>query len=345
MQGRKTPSTITSIAASLSLSPSTVSRALRGEATVHPDTAQRIREAARQMGYRRDYRGVNLRTGRTNTLCAILSLQPMREFGDPAAMHLMQGLIGSVEGTDLKLLIQPVMGEDEQLTVLRDAVEAMRADGIIIDHTQPDDARVRYLLDSGVPFVTFGRTDMAGHHAYFDLDNEHAAAMATSQLARSGHRRIALIDPPTHFLFSAQRRQGYLHALAAAALPADLSLVVETPINAENVAAATTRLMALSDPPTALVLSNEVATLAAVKACRTLGLDLDRIDFVSRDGTRFFDFFEPAVSSCYYPQIEAGKALSGMLIEAIGGAPLASLQRIVRTEFVERRQDGRASST
>ena len=87
----------------------------------------------------------------------------------------------------------------------------MRADGIIIDHTRPDDARVRYLIDSGVPFVTFGRTDMAERHAYFDIDNEHAAATATSQLAIAGHRRIALIDPPTHFLFSAQRRQASVH--------------------------------------------------------------------------------------------------------------------------------------
>jgi LacI family transcriptional regulator len=289
------------------------------------------------MGYRRDYRGVNLRTGRTNTLCAILSLQPMRQFGDPAAMHLMQGLIAGVEGTDLKLLIEPVVSEEEQLAALHDTVEAMRADGIIIDHTRPDDARVRYLIDCGVPFVTFGRTELAEHHAYLDIDNEHAAAMATSRLASSGHRRIALIDPPTHFLFSAQRRDGYLRALADANLPIDLSLVIETPINAENVAAATTALMALPDPPTALVLSNEVATLASVRACRVLGLDLNRIDFVSRDGTRLFDFFEPGVSSCYYPQIEAGRILSSMLIEAIAGAPFESLQRIVRSEFVRRR--------
>jgi LacI family transcriptional regulator len=333
---RKAAATITSIAASLSLSPSTVSRALRGESAVHPETTQRIREAARQMGYRRDYRGVNLRTGRTNTLCAILSLQPMREFGDPAAMHLMQGLISSVEGSDLKLLIQPVIGEEDQLAALRDAVEAMRADGIIIDHTQPNDARVRYLIESGVPFVTFGRTELADQHAFFDIDNEHAASMATSRLAHVGHHRIALIDPPTHFLFSAQRRRGYLRALEAANLPTDLSLLVETPINAENVAAATVSLMSLPDPPTAFVLSNEVATLAAIKACRTLGVDLSQIDFVSRDGTHFFDFFEPKVSSCYYPQIEAGKALSSMLIEAIGGAPPDSLQRVVRTEFISR---------
>jgi LacI family transcriptional regulator, galactose operon repressor len=334
--GRRTAATIKSIADALSLSPSTVSRALRGESSVHPDTTLRIREAARHMGYRRDFRGVNLRTGRTNTLCAILTSLPTLEFGDPAAMHLMQGLIAGVEGTDLKLVIQPVAGEAEQFAALTDAVEASRFDGIVIDHTRPRDARVDYLIDSQVPFVTFGRTERAVAHAFFDLDNEDAASLATIRLLERGHRRIALIDPPVEFLFSAQRRRGYLETLRQAGVSADPSLIIETDINPGSVGAAVTALLGLPRPPTAFVTSNEVATLAAVQACRQFGADLSHLDFVSRDGTRFFDFFVPAVSSCYYPQFEAGRVLSEMLVEAVNGAPVEALHRLVRTEFISR---------
>jgi LacI family transcriptional regulator len=333
---RRRAATITSIAEALSLSPSTVSRALRGEVSVHPETTRRIQEAARHMGYRRDFRGVNLRTGRTNTLCAILTFLPSLEFGDPAAMHLMQGLLAGVDGTDLKLVIRPVAGEAEQFEALRDAVEASRFDGIIIDHTRPADPRVDYLIDSEVPFVTFGRTQRARAHAFFDLDNEQAAALATARLIERGHKRIGLIDPPATFLFSAQRRRGYAEALAAAGLVLDAGLVIETDINPGSVDRAMTRLMRRANPPTAFVTSNEVATLAAVEACRRLGADPAGIDFVSRDGTRFFDFFRPPVSSCYFPQLEIGRELAKMLIEAVEGAPITSLQRIERAEFISR---------
>jgi len=333
---RKAAATITSIAEALSLSPSTVSRALRGDTAVRADTSLRVQEAAREMGYRRDYRGVNLRTGRTNTLCAILAAQPIMEFGDPATMHLMQGMIAGVEGTDFNLVIQPVMGEAEQMRALHDAVEARRAGGIIIDLTRPKDDRVAYLVESGVPFVTFGRTELQTPHAFFDIDNQHAAEVATLELARRGHRRIGLIDPPVDFLFSAQRRAGYVEALAAAGLPYDPALIIETQIVPAHIGPATVALLGLDDPPTAFVLPNEVSTLAAVEACRSLGRDPSAIDFVSRDGTSFFDFFVPDVSSCYYPQIEAGRALSSMLVEAAEGASLDDLQRVVRTTFVPR---------
>lgn len=70
--------------------------------------------------------------------------------------------------------------------------------------------------------------------------------------------------------------------------------------------------------------------------CRELGLDLGQLDFVSRDGTRFFDFFVPGVSSCYFPQFEAGRSLSQMLVEAVDGAPVEALQRVERTTFIQR---------
>ena len=69
--GPKKPATIKTIARALGLSPSTVSRALNGDPMVRAETTRRIAETAGSLGYRRDLRGVNLRTGRTFALCAI----------------------------------------------------------------------------------------------------------------------------------------------------------------------------------------------------------------------------------------------------------------------------------
>lgn len=333
---RKPPATIKSIADALDVSPSTVSRALRQDKSVTARTTERVREAAERLGYRRDLRGVNLRTGKTNMLCAILASNPTAEFGDPATMHLIQGLIAGVEGSDQKLVIQPVAGERRQLDILMEAVEASRFDGIVLDHTSAADPRVQYLLDAGVPFVTFGRTQLSGSHAYFDVANGHAAEMATAELARRGHQRIGLIDPPPSFLFSAQRRAGYAKALAAAGMAFDPELIIETDINSVTVHEAVRTLSALENPATAYVTSNEVATIAAVHACRELGLDLGALDFVSRDGTRFFDYSEPAVSSCYYPIFDAGQQLIELLMKAIEGTPPGQLQTLRKTELIVR---------
>ena len=54
---------------------------------------------------------------------------------------------------------------------VRYVVETGSADGIIISRTQPDDPRVRYMLERGFPFATHGRTEMGIDHPFHDFDN------------------------------------------------------------------------------------------------------------------------------------------------------------------------------
>jgi LacI family transcriptional regulator len=334
--GRK-PATIKTIAATLSLSPSTVSRALQGDPSVTARTRTRILEVAEQQGYRRDFRGVNLRTGKTFTLCAVLGAPPSQEFGDPAAMHLIQGLIAGVEGTDFKVVMRPVETSDQRFEAVKEAAASGRFDGIILDHSEPQDRCVLYLLEKHVKFITFGRTELFSEHPYFDIDNEGAAYQATRHLVLKGHRRIALIDPPPRFLFTRQRLRGYQRALAEGGIAFDPGLVAELGIGARWVRERVAQLLSETDRPTAFVTSNEVATLGAISAARALPPgEFAATAFVSRDGTNLFDYFEPPVSSCYYPLLDAGEYLAAALVKAVEGAGVETLQCVEHTTLIER---------
>lgn len=294
-------------------------------------------EAAEQLGYRRDFRGVNLRTGKTFTLCAVLGTPPSQEFGDPAAMHLIQGLIAGVEGTDFKIVIRPVETPEQRFEAVSEAANNGRFDGVVLDHTEPQDSAVLLLLEKNIKFVTFGRTELFSEHPYLDIDNEDAAYIATRHLLGRGHRRIAMIDPPGKFLFARQRLRGYRRALDEAGIAYDEALLAELSIGARRVRERVLQMLAAADPPTGFVTSNEVATLGAISAGRSLGRsEFDRLGFVSRDGTNMFDYFEPAVSSCYFPLLDVGDYLAAALVKAVEGAPVASLQTIEKTHFIER---------
>lgn len=335
---RRKPATIKTIAKDVGLSISTVSRALQQDPAVKSETRQLINEAADRLGYRRDFRGVNLRTGRTFTLCALLtSLPASAEFGDPAMMSFIQGLLSGVSGTPFKVVIRPVESVEEQLAACRDAVVDGRFDGILLDHTEPQDPRVLYLLEHGIPFITFGRTELYSEHPYFDIDNEDAAYQATRHLIEKGHKRIALIDPPQRFLFTGQRHRGYKRAMEEAGVPYDPKLVAEMGIGIRSVRDRVAKLLKLEDRPTGFVTSNEIATIGTLGACRTLSRkELGQCGFVSRDGTTLFDYLEPPVSSLYYPLLEAGKRLSAALVAAVEGRPATELQWLERARLVVR---------
>ena len=331
------PATIKTIAKVLNLSPSTVSRALQGDPSVTAKTRAKILETAEQQGYRRDFRGVNLRTGKTFTLCAVLSAPPSQEFGDPAAMHLIQGLIAGVEGTDFKIVMRPVETSDQRFEAVKEAAANGRFDGIVLDHSEPQDRCVLYLLEKQMKFVTFGRTELFSEHPYFDIDNEDAAYQATRHLIRQGHSRIALIDPPPRFLFTRQRLRGYQRALGEAGIAFDPTLVAELNIGARWVRERVAQFLTIRDRPTGFVTSNEVATMGAIGATRALpDAEFRAVGFVSRDGTNMFDYFEPPVSSCFYPILDAGEFLASSLVKAVEGADVATLQTVERTQLVER---------
>src|ERR1700712_1535664 len=247
MSETRRPATIKTIAKALSLSPSTVSRALQGDASVTERTRAKILATAEQLGYRRDFRGVNLRTGKTFTLCAVLGTPPTQEFGDPAAMHLIQGLIAGVEGTDFKIVMRPVETSDQRFEAVKEAAANGRFDGIVLDHSEPQDRCVLYLLEKKVKFVTSGRTELFSEHPYFDIDNEDAAYQATKHLVDQRHNRIALIDPPARFLFTRQRLRGYQRALEEGGLPFDPALVAELNIGARRVRERVEQFLGMGD--------------------------------------------------------------------------------------------------
>ena len=97
------------------------------------------------------------------------------------------------------------------------------------------------------------------------------------------------------------------------------------------------QFLAMEDRPTGFVTSNEVATMGAISAARALPPEEARaLGFVSRDGTNIFDYFEPPVSSCYYPLLDVGEMLAQCLVKAVEGAGIETLQTVERTTFIER---------
>jgi LacI family transcriptional regulator len=324
------------IANELGLSISTISRALKGDPKVTPGTQARVNEVADRLGYRRNLRGVNLRTGKTFTLCALLTSNPTADFGDPAAMHLIQGLIAGTTGTEFKVVIRPVESTEDQLRACRDTVADGRFDGFILDHTEPNDARVQYLLERGLPVMTFGRTGLEGH-GWFDIDDEDAALVATRHLIAAGHRRIALIGPPQRFAFAGQRLKGYCEALEEAGIPYDPDIVIAMDISVRSVRERVAELMAIPNRPTGFVSSNELATLGTIRACRDLAADdYAHCGFVSRDGTNLFDYLQPPVSSMYFPLLEAGRLISAGLVSMVQDGQAGMVKELRKAELIPR---------
>jgi LacI family transcriptional regulator len=327
--------TLKSLAQGLGLSVSTVSKALKGASDVGAQTVTKVRLAAEAAGYVPDSRGVKLRTGQTFLLYYQKAVAPVQDVPDAIVAAQIETIASGLANTPYQLQIVPWnTATEDPLPAIRRIVEGRLADGIVLDSTQPQDPRVRYLLERNFPFVTFGRTELVSEHPYVDADNEQAAFVATQYLVERGHQRIALISPPLTFTYALQRRRGYQAALQQAGLEADPALLCEGGQDARVARALARQLAALPQPPTGYVCANEVATLGVMAGLRDAGCRIgEGVELVSRDGAHISDYLFPRPATLFLDIRTVAGTLCDFLLRRIQGESVASLQRVLPCEL------------
>jgi LacI family transcriptional regulator len=321
--------TLKTIADSLGVSVTTVARALKDGHKIGEATVRKVKEEADRLGYVQNLDGLKLRTGKTLVVMAFLGHTTEEEIGDSDSAGLLNGIHSRFVGTGYAVRTVPVTIGESGLEQIEEVVRGRNADGIILDHTRPQDQRVRYLLERDFPFVTFGRAELFSDHAYFDLDNELAAYQGTKSLIDAGYKKIAMLDADEDFLFVKQRMRGYTSALREAGRDVDASMICHITLEAD-VAREKTRAL-VDGGADAIVCVNELIFLGARAACRdALRHDPRSIGFSVRVGTNIGEYLGTPMTASYFSRFEAGWNLADLLLKRIGGADMADCQIVAK---------------
>jgi len=259
----------------------TVSRALNDAPDIGQGTKERVRLVANQIGYRPNRAGVRLRTGKTNVICLILNAG---DEGMGLMAPLISGISQFVGDTHYHLVVNPYGLDQDPLESVKYVVETGAADGVILSRTEPNDPRVRYLLEHRVPFATHGRTDMNLEHAYYDFDNERYTRMAVGLLQDRGRARISLIAPPATLTFSRHMVGGFRSEMKKNNLvDVDIeNITTDSPY--ADIQTEIETLLATENRPNGIICGSSDAAVATVAAIEKLGLKLGKdIDVVTKD--------------------------------------------------------------
>jgi DNA-binding LacI/PurR family transcriptional regulator len=104
------------------------------------------------------------------------------------------------------------------------------------------------------------------------LDDRPGTTAAVNHLVQIGHIRIAHVAGPHHFVHGRSRRLAYEAAMRDAGLPP--GQVAESDFTAAGGAQATAELLALAEPPTAIVYANDLMAISGISGARQAGLDV-----------------------------------------------------------------------
>jgi len=325
--------TLKTIAFMTGLGVTTVSRALKDAPEIGIETRKRVQLVARQVGYRPNRAGVRLRTGKTNVISLVLDTQ---EQVGGFVSDIVYGVSEAIAETPYHLIITPYARDKDPMEPVRYVVETGSADGIIISRTEPNDPRVRYMIERGFPFATHGRTYQNTPHPFHDFDNAAFARIAVRRLAALGRKRIALLAPPARLSYTQHTRDGFAEGLAEAGLAEMPFSAVNTDSSLEHIRDATSELLRRDKRPDGFVSCTGSAAFALVAAIEAAGLRLGRdIDIVSKQSFRLLPMFRPEIHVVNEDFRTAGRELARAVLGAIDGAPLATLQSLVVPAAVE----------
>lgn len=305
--------TILDVAKEARVSKSTVSLVLQGSPLIKEETAQRVRDAARKLGYVYNRRAAELRGQSSNTVGVIIN-----DLMNPFFAEVLVGIERKlVDEGYIVLMAHTHENLDRQAKVLASMREHNAAGIMICPAFDTPRSLTKEVQSWGIPLVVLVRSLGAGSYDYVGSDNEAGVLLAMKHLVKAGHRRIAYLGGRVGVVYE-QRLAGYRKALEEARIRFDPRLIVPSIPNREGGREALDRALALSPAPTAAVCYNDITAFGALGALGDRGLRPGR-DFalIGFDNVLDAAHSNPALSTIDVRPGELGEQAAAALMARI----------------------------
>jgi LacI family transcriptional regulator, galactose operon repressor len=250
------PPTIRDVAERAGVSIATVSRALNDKHDVSLATRERVREAARGLGYSVDPAARSLGSQRTGLVGVVV--------GDNAGPRDLSVIFfGKVLAAISRRLGQD--GYEPLLLSGRDDV-GHRYDAAIVIGLDDDDPLIREIAGRHVPLVGIDVRCPVPRAAYVGSDHAGGARLAVAHLHALGHRQIAHIAGAPNITAGATRLQAFRSEAERLGLELPDDYLRAGDFSSASGYRETCELLALAEPPTAIVAASDLMALAALQA-------------------------------------------------------------------------------
>jgi LacI family transcriptional regulator len=333
--------TLKDVARRSGVSAMTVSRVINGGDRVSPQTRQRVEQAIAELGYVPSRVARGLIRQKTHTLALIVP-----DVANPFFTLIVRGAEDVARRADYRMILCDTRAD---LTIERDVIEEMiahRVEGIAIAPVSDRSrSHLRRLKKYGVPFVLIDRTVPGLDCDVVVGDSAGGARRLLEHLIGLGHRRIGMIVESDEVSTARDRREGYEHALRAAGLPVDPTLVIRATVDPRGGFEGMRRLLELEEPPTAVFTVNNLVALGAIEAVRAHGLEVpDDIALVCFDDIEYASRLYPFLTVMAQPAETIGALGTQLLLDRVEWRTREDSRVVVLpAQFVVRRSCGAVS--
>lgn len=308
--------TINDVARASGTSKKTVSRVLNSEPNVRDTVRDRVLAAMAELNYRPLTSARSLATNRSFMIGLLYdNLSPSY------IMEVQAGVLEACEAQHYSMMVQPLVSTAPHLVEhVEEILSRHRPDGLILtppitDHPQLLD----HLRRTGLPFASIA-PHQPEHCIGVILREREAAAAMVAHLVSLGHRRIAhIIGDPKHGA-GIWRLAGFRDGIKHAGLKEESRYMVQGRFSFDSGVAATRRLLALRQRPTAIFAADDDMAVGAIWAASEAGVSVPRdMSICGFDDTTIATQVWPPLTTVHQPVREMGRRATEELLLRVQG--------------------------
>ncbi len=331
--------TIKDVARTAGVSVATVSRVYNGFRGVREDTRERVLSVGRRLGYSPHGAARSLVTNRTHTIGVLLPDLYGEFFSE-----LIRGIDEAVQGTGFHVLLSSARRPADALEPVLRSMRG-RVDGLILMVPELEAGTARRTLPDRFPLVLVNSPLSDVPVPSIGVANAEGARAMVRHLAGLGHRRIAMICGAEHNFDATERLRGYRQAVAELGLVADPALEVPGDFSEAAGHAATRRLLAYAQRPTAIFAANDGMAIGVLSALQDAGVQVpEEMAVAGFDDIPMARYAHPPLSSVHVDINDLGRRATARLLDALDGRTDGTPAReTLATTLVLRRSCGARS--
>jgi LacI family transcriptional regulator len=295
---------------------SSVSLVFSGKAQgrISPTLEQRIRVAAKQLGYEPIHTGRALRSGEAGALGLVVT-----DFENSFFGPVSRGAQEAAAEAGLAVVLMEALASSPVRSLDRGLV-----DGLLVFAVEPPEPTER--LKDRVTLLE------VVHPAYSSVvfDNAGGMRQAVAHLAELGHQAIAYAGINNGRWTFRERRASWERAMGSSELPIRASWIAESPIGLDAATTAARRLLAQAARPTAVICADDLVTAGVYRAAAELGIRVpEDLSVVGFGGTIVGEVLSPSVTTLY----ASGRTLGRVAVELYLSRPVVTERRMIPVDL------------
>jgi len=307
------PITIKILAKALSLSPGTISKALKDSYEISKETKEKVQALAKALNYVPNPYASSLRKKISNTIAVVLP-----EVADSLFSQAINGIESIAQDNGYHVLIYLTHESLAREETILEQFQSGRVDGILmsVSAETSHSEHIEKIIASGIPVVFFDRICENVETACVTTDDLESGYKAACHLLEQGCKKIAFLSISNKLAIINMRLEGFNKALKETGIKTGAVKICSN--NEAECAKTIKKLLMSKNRPDGIIASAEklAAAVYTVSSEINLGIPAD-IKVIAFSNLQIASLLNPPLSTITQPAFEIGRTAATLLFKSL----------------------------